>query len=683
MFVTSRNNRYDDLGHMDSEISDWNTASSSDFDYDAVTGELTSETLSSYASARTWEYDDNGNRVETYEPSMTTTSEYETDAYNRVVCDGYYRYEYDAEGNRTDRYRWTDYDQDGEVDWNANEISDWTEYTWDYRNRLVQVEYDAAYDPQNLTPDTTVTFGYDYLNRWVSTKVDTAPAAAGGETSEYLVYNPQAVSDTVSPWDVGATELDEVGQVVLRLEGEGDFVAGEETARVANRYLWTPAVDEILADEQVHWDGSSDYDTDTILWPATDIRGSVRDLVEFDDATGDATVFQHRTYDAFGALTEVWERDGYGYWTSVYQFENAAITHLFGFTGRPGEVTTGLQNNLHRWYDASVGSWINEDPIGFEGGDANLYRYCGNDPVNGTDPNGLWFGFLGQGLDAASDACSWAWNGAVGISQDIGTSLGDVWGGLNYGVPDAMINRKLREIGTRHIARGGDDFDTYRNSYRAPESTANAISGLANYYLEFLGWGAGCVSPSKIAQEASEVAANRAMREWADATLGRDVIRRIRSGATRYGAPSRLGAGLAGEHSGPWASAAGDIVVDGLPGPGGILLPRAATPAEMAALSGHFEGIEFLLLLRQTADGPVYRLLSGRAGQMGQVTANFDNVWELLMHTHPGGSNFASPKDMALLADLGQMLSYIVLPNGSVFPFTQRFPNTTLPFGGL
>ena len=48
-------------------------------------------------------------------------------------------------------------------------------------------------------------------------------------------------------------------------------------------------------------------------------------------------------------------------------------------------MTTGLQNNLHRWYDASVGSWINEDPIGFEGGDANLYRYCGNDPVNAAD----------------------------------------------------------------------------------------------------------------------------------------------------------------------------------------------------------------------------------------------------------------------------------------------------------
>ena len=148
-------------------------------------------------------------------------------------------------------------------------------------------------------------------------------------------------------------------------------------------------VDEILADEQVSWDaqaggGSGAYVTDRILWPATDIRGSVCDLVEFDDATDTATVVQHRTYDAFGRHLATYELSG----GTLVAVTTPAVTHLIGFTGRPGEVTTGLQNNLHRWYDVSVGSWINEDPIGFEGGDANLYRYCGNDPVNGTDPNG-------------------------------------------------------------------------------------------------------------------------------------------------------------------------------------------------------------------------------------------------------------------------------------------------------
>ncbi len=32
---------------------------------------------------------------------------------------------------------------------------------------------------------------------------------------------------------------------------------------------------------------------------------------------------------------------------------------------------------------------MGEDPIGFEGGDATLYRYSGNDPQNSVDPNGL------------------------------------------------------------------------------------------------------------------------------------------------------------------------------------------------------------------------------------------------------------------------------------------------------
>jgi hypothetical protein len=33
---------------------------------------------------------------------------------------------------------------------------------------------------------------------------------------------------------------------------------------------------------------------------------------------------------------------------------------------------------------------MQEDPIGFAGGDPNLYRYEGNGPANGLDPSGLW-----------------------------------------------------------------------------------------------------------------------------------------------------------------------------------------------------------------------------------------------------------------------------------------------------
>jgi uncharacterized protein RhaS with RHS repeats len=40
-------------------------------------------------------------------------------------------------------------------------------------------------------------------------------------------------------------------------------------------------------------------------------------------------------------------------------------------------------------YNPLLGRWMEEDPLGFEAGDANLYRYVSNDPTNLVDPTGL------------------------------------------------------------------------------------------------------------------------------------------------------------------------------------------------------------------------------------------------------------------------------------------------------
>jgi RHS repeat-associated protein len=42
-----------------------------------------------------------------------------------------------------------------------------------------------------------------------------------------------------------------------------------------------------------------------------------------------------------------------------------------------------------RNYMPGVGRWLSRDPLGFEGGDTNLYRYVANNPVNDVDPSGL------------------------------------------------------------------------------------------------------------------------------------------------------------------------------------------------------------------------------------------------------------------------------------------------------
>jgi hypothetical protein len=42
-----------------------------------------------------------------------------------------------------------------------------------------------------------------------------------------------------------------------------------------------------------------------------------------------------------------------------------------------------------RYYDPSVARFISEDPLGFGGGDVNLFAYVRNQPVNLADPLGL------------------------------------------------------------------------------------------------------------------------------------------------------------------------------------------------------------------------------------------------------------------------------------------------------
>ncbi|MBK7597849.1 MAG: RHS repeat-associated core domain-containing protein [Acidobacteria bacterium] len=78
------------------------------------------------------------------------------------------------------------------------------------------------------------------------------------------------------------------------------------------------------------------------------------------------------------------------------------------FTSYDRSAATGLDYAVNRHYSSAQGRFTQVDPIGMSAvslGDPqslNLYAYCGNDPVNNVDPDGLFFkklfGWIGKAL---------------------------------------------------------------------------------------------------------------------------------------------------------------------------------------------------------------------------------------------------------------------------------------------
>jgi RHS repeat-associated protein len=201
-----------------------------------------------------------------------------------------------------------------------------------------------------------VEYEYDAFNRLIHKELDADGDGSGTATDIFWVYDGD--------------------QAVLQFDGD-------TAADVSHRYLWGPAVDQLLADETVDDGGEED-----VLWAFTDWQGSVRHLASYNAATDTTTIENEKFFDAYGNVTSE---------------SNSAVDTLFAYTGRMFDDDTGLQNNLNRWYDPTVGRWLSEDPIGFEAGDPNQYRYVGNSPGDSIDPSGLEAGPIQKARDAFTD----------------------------------------------------------------------------------------------------------------------------------------------------------------------------------------------------------------------------------------------------------------------------------------
>jgi RHS repeat-associated protein len=72
--------------------------------------------------------------------------------------------------------------------------------------------------------------------------------------------------------------------------------------------------------------------------------------------------------------------------------ESETFAQPFKFVGKLGMMAeaNGFYYMRARYYDPVVGRFISEDPLGFDGGDVNLYVYAGLNPLLVVDPWGLF-----------------------------------------------------------------------------------------------------------------------------------------------------------------------------------------------------------------------------------------------------------------------------------------------------
>ena len=257
-------------------------------------------------------------------------------------------YVFDAAGNRTNVTQITNL---------PSPVTNVAEYVANNLNEYTSVGgTNYTYDAKgNLTSDGVWTYGYDYENRLVS-----ATSASSAVQYQHDAFGRLSERQT-SGENASTNRFYYAGwQLVSEYDGAG---------ALQTKYVYGSGIDEPV--RMTHYSPVT-----THYYFHADGLGSV---AQISDATG--AVVESYTYDVYGTPTI--------YDSSFIPHPSSLVGNRLLFTGRDRDPDTGLYNSRYRYYSPTLGRFVQPDPIGLAGGDLNLYRYAGNNPVGAADPFGL------------------------------------------------------------------------------------------------------------------------------------------------------------------------------------------------------------------------------------------------------------------------------------------------------
>ncbi len=279
--------------------------------------------------------DNAGNRTSRTPLPGTTATNYTYDAIYelltaKVGTTTNESYTYDLVGNRLSSLGVSPYTNN-----TSNELTSTptASYTYDYNgNTLTKV-----------VGTNTTSYAWDYENRLSSV---TLPGSGGTVTFKY------------DPFGRRIYKSSSAGTSVFAYDGDNITEETNSTGGVVARYTQTQNIDEPLAMLR----------SATTSYHQADGLGSVTSL-----SNGAGALAQTYTFDSFGKQTS----------------SSGSLVNSFQYTARESDSETGLYYYRARYYDSSIGRFLSEDPVTFDGGSTDFYSYANNEPTFFIDPSGL------------------------------------------------------------------------------------------------------------------------------------------------------------------------------------------------------------------------------------------------------------------------------------------------------